>query len=151
LYLYIKFKKVKFQEEEMRNSIKKITIVLIFIISVLLNGEMCIVYATDNTSSNENSQNQQNNEDMDNNESDEEVAESHDDEVRSTQESTQTTSPATTVSADTDSTKRINSYSTVSTIPEANLSLNNILNVILIAIGIIMILLAIAILVRLKG
>ena len=42
------------------------------------------------------------------------------------------------------------SYSTVATIPEANLSLNNILNVILIAVGVIIILLAIAILIRLK-
>ena len=41
-------------------------------------------------------------------------------------------------------------YSTVATIPEANLSLNNILNVILIAVGVIIILLAIAILIRLK-
>lgn len=47
-------------------------------------------------------------------------------------------------------TQRINSYSTVSTLPEANLGLNNILNVILIAIGIIIILLAIAILIKLK-
>ena len=42
------------------------------------------------------------------------------------------------------------SYSTSATIPEANLSLNNILNVILIAIGVILILLAIAIFIRLK-
>ena len=42
------------------------------------------------------------------------------------------------------------SYSTVATIPEANLSLNNILNVILIAVGVIIILLAIAILIKLK-
>lgn len=40
------------------------------------------------------------------------------------------------------------SYSTVATIPEANLSLNNILNVILIAVGVILILLAIAILIK---
>ena len=42
------------------------------------------------------------------------------------------------------------SYSTTATIPEANLTLNNILNVILIAVGVILILLAIAILIRLK-
>lgn len=41
-------------------------------------------------------------------------------------------------------------YSTVASIPEANLSLNNILNVILIAVGVIIILLAIAIFIRLK-
>ena len=46
--------------------------------------------------------------------------------------------------------KQISSYSTVSPLPEANLGLNNILNVILIAIGIIIILLAIAILIRLN-
>lgn len=40
--------------------------------------------------------------------------------------------------------------STVSSIPEANLGLNNILCVILIAIGILIILLAIAILIRIK-
>lgn len=42
------------------------------------------------------------------------------------------------------------SFSTVASIPEANLSLNNILNVILIAVGVIIILLAIAILIKLK-
>lgn len=41
--------------------------------------------------------------------------------------------------------------STVSSIPEANLGLNNILCIILIAIGILIILLAIAILVRIKN
>lgn len=40
--------------------------------------------------------------------------------------------------------------STVSSIPEANLGLNNVLCVILIAIGILLILLAIAILIRIK-
>ena len=44
----------------------------------------------------------------------------------------------------------INSVQRVTSIPEANLSFNNILNVILIAIGILLILLAIAILIRLK-
>ena len=42
------------------------------------------------------------------------------------------------------------SYSTITPIPEANLTLNNILNAILIAIGIVLILFAIAILIRLK-
>jgi hypothetical protein len=60
---------------------------------------------------------------------------------------TNTTTPTSSVSS---STKQISSYSTVSSLPEANLGLNNILNVILIAIGVIIILLAIAILVRLK-
>lgn len=41
-------------------------------------------------------------------------------------------------------------YSTVATIPEANLTFNNILNAILIGIGIALILFAIAILIRLK-
>ena len=44
----------------------------------------------------------------------------------------------------------INSIQRISSIPEANLGLNNILNIILIAIGILLILLAIAILIRLK-
>lgn len=44
----------------------------------------------------------------------------------------------------------ISSVQRVSSIPEANLGLNNILNVILIAIGILLILFAIAILIRLK-
>ncbi|MCI8277299.1 MAG: hypothetical protein HFJ46_05185 [Clostridia bacterium] len=44
----------------------------------------------------------------------------------------------------------VSSVQRVSSIPEANLGLNNILNVILIAIGVLLILFAIAILIRLK-
>lgn len=64
------------------------------------------------------------------------------------------TAPETTSSGSTytppATVKPTQSYSTVATIPEANLSLNNILNVILIAVGVILILLAIAILIRLR-
>lgn len=45
----------------------------------------------------------------------------------------------------------ISSYSTISSIPEANLGLNNILNIILITVGVLMILLGIAILIKLKN
>lgn len=51
----------------------------------------------------------------------------------------------------TDESQSIKSYSTVTTLPEANLGLNNILNVILIALGILMVLLGIAILIKLKN
>ena len=44
----------------------------------------------------------------------------------------------------------VTSVTSLSNLPEANLGLNNILNVILIAIGFLLILLAIAILIRLK-
>lgn len=55
-----------------------------------------------------------------------------------------------TVTSSTSTSQPSKTYSTVATIPEANLSLNNILNVILIAVGVIIILLAIAILIKLK-
>lgn len=41
------------------------------------------------------------------------------------------------------------SYNSISSIPEANLGLNNILNILLIAVGVLIILLAIAILIKL--
>lgn len=44
----------------------------------------------------------------------------------------------------------VTNVTTLSNLPEANLGLNNILNVLLIAIGILLILFAIAILIRLK-
>lgn len=58
-----------------------------------------------------------------------------------------TTSNSTTNTSTYNSNARV---STVSSIPEANLGLNNVLCVILIAIGILLILLAIAILIRSK-
>jgi len=62
-----------------------------------------------------------------------------------------TSSNAATSKAVTSSTSQpTKTYSTIATIPEANLSLNNILNVILIAVGVILILLAIAILIRMR-
>jgi hypothetical protein len=75
--------------------------------------------------------------------------ESHDEDVYVDESSSNTVATTQTPSSSA-STKQISSYSTVSTLPEANLGLNNILNVILIAIGVIIILLAIAILIRLK-
>lgn len=50
-----------------------------------------------------------------------------------------------------DITAKVKSVSPLSNLPEANLGLNNILNVILIAIGVLLILFAIAILIRLKN
>ena len=47
-------------------------------------------------------------------------------------------------------TSNITSVTSLSNLPEANLGLNNILNVILISIGVLLILFAIAILIRLK-
>ena len=49
-----------------------------------------------------------------------------------------------------DITAQVTSVTSLSKLPEANLGLNNILNVILISIGILLILFAIAILIRLK-
>lgn len=45
---------------------------------------------------------------------------------------------------------QVTSVTSMSNLPEANLGLNNILNVILISIGVLLILFAIAILIRLK-
>lgn len=49
-----------------------------------------------------------------------------------------------------DITAQVKTVSPLSNLPEANLGLNNILNVILISIGVLLILFAIAILIRLK-
>ena len=49
-----------------------------------------------------------------------------------------------------DITAQVKTVSLLSNLPEANLGLNNILNVILISIGVLLILFAIAILIRLK-
>ena len=96
-------------------------------------------------------QNENNNSDnVNNNVTNDAVA--HNEDVGSTgsdYENETTFSPQEPESA-TSSTRQINSYSTISSLPEANLGLNNILNVILIAVGVIIILLAIAILIRLK-
>jgi hypothetical protein len=78
-----------------------------------------------------------------------ETSDSHEDEVY-VENTTTNTATQNTVSNNTSTSSKISSYSTGSTLPEANLGLNNILNVILIAIGTILILLAIAILIRLK-
>ena len=78
---------------------------------------------------------------------------SHDEDIGSTGSSSNETKNEVTSSTYTPPSQTLqptSSYSTSATIPEANLSLNNILNVILIAIGVILILLAIAIFIRLK-
>lgn len=78
---------------------------------------------------------------------------SHDEYIGSTGSSSNETKNEVTSSTYTPPSQTLqptSSYSTSATIPEANLSLNNILNVILIAIGVILILLAIAIFIRLK-
>lgn len=49
-----------------------------------------------------------------------------------------------------DKVAKVTSVTSLSNLPEANLGLNNILNVLLIAIGVLLILFAIAILIRLK-
>ena len=78
---------------------------------------------------------------------------SHDEDIGSTGSSSNETKnevTSTTYTPPSQTLQPTSSYSTSATIPEANLSLNNILNVILIAVGVILILLAIAILIRLK-
>lgn len=94
------------------------------------------------------------NENEENNETDadvENVYEESEEEkpVANTAASTGYTQPTSTYVPQT-TTQQPQTFSTVATIPEANLSLNNILNVILIAVGVIIILLAIAILIRIK-
>jgi hypothetical protein len=54
------------------------------------------------------------------------------------------------VETDLDSVAQVTSVTSLNNLPEANLGLNNVLNVILISIGVLLILFAIAILIRLK-
>jgi hypothetical protein len=54
------------------------------------------------------------------------------------------------VETDLDSVAQVTSVTALNNLPEANLGLNNILNVILISLGVLLILFAIAILIRLK-
>jgi hypothetical protein len=147
-----------------RRSLKILTIFLIFILTLFCFFNN--VYATNdnvvaqNTAEevvagdlsnntileNNNSEEDMNIQDEENDEDEDLSSESHEDEVYSTGVSENKVTNSTTST----STKQIKNYSTYSTLPEANLGLNNILNVILIAIGVIIILLAIAILIRLK-
>lgn len=55
-----------------------------------------------------------------------------------------------TKNTSTDQSTTVTSVTSLSNLPEANLGLNNILNILLIAIGFLLILFAIAILIRLK-
>ena len=57
---------------------------------------------------------------------------------------------ATENSTDVEQAATVTSVTSLSNLPEANLGLNNILNILLIAIGFLLILFAIAILIRLK-
>lgn len=68
------------------------------------------------------------------------------------EEETNTTTNTSSSSSSTnpDISAQVTKVDTLSNLPEANLGLNNILNVILISIGVLLILFAIAILIRLK-
>lgn len=68
------------------------------------------------------------------------------------EEETKTTTNTSSSSSSTypDISAQVTKVDTLSNLPEANLGLNNILNVILISIGVLLILFAIAILIRLK-
>lgn len=93
----------------------------------------------------------ENEDELDENEVSNEVSEDENIDSEDTEENTvenETSKESTYVPPETS--VPTSSYSTVASIPEANLTLNNILNVILIAVGVIIILLAIAILIRLK-
>ncbi len=136
----------------MQKNVFKFALVLIIIITCSLfiypsfatNDEVI----EDNNETNQ-VQDEENLEDEINNESsNENEDENQSNDVSSTKEDNTISQPVTTPTASVD--RQIDSYSTLSTLPEANLGLNNILNIILIAISIIIILLAIAILIRLK-
>ena len=89
------------------------------------------------------------NENEENNETDADEESEEENPVANTASSASYAQPTSTYVPQT-TTQQPQTFSTVATIPEANLSLNNILNVILIAVGVIIILLAIAILIRIK-
>ena len=132
---------------------KKIFVIfLIFSFLILFFNVKTYAVSADNETSNvsneaiENSSNTTNNSEDESSDvsSNNETAEDNSNEI-------QTTSTPIENNPSSAESQTINSYSTVSTIPEANLGLNNILNILLIAIGILMILLGIAILIRLKN
>ena len=137
----------------MRKQILKILFILILLVFF-----GCVnVYATDDAASAdsvaestevEQEENVTEDEDVDKN-YDEDIQDepSHDDAVSTTGVSNSIYTPE---AAGATTTRDISSYSTISNIPEANLKLNNILNIILIAVSVIIILLAIAILIRIK-
>ena len=120
-------------QKEILNKISKFALIGIILIMIITLP----VLATDNVEENENI--------------DEEIVNEEENVEEESEEEDATSNQSTQASDDNRiPTKQISSYSTISTLPEANLGLNNILNVILIAVGVIIILLAIAILIRLK-
>lgn len=134
---------------------RKQIITILFILLLLVFFGSVTVYATEDSTNENASETVAEQETTDDEETDvdedydEDISEepSHDDAVSTTGVSNSIYTPeaagATTI-------RDISSYSTISNIPEANLKLNNILNIILIAVSVILILLAIAILIRIK-
>lgn len=132
---------------------KKIFVIfLIFSFLILFFNVKTYAISADNETSNVSNETIENSSNTTNNSEDESSdVSSNNETVEDNSNEIQTTSTPTENNPSSAESQTINSYSTVSTIPEANLGLNNILNILLIAIGILMILLGIAILIRLKN
>ena len=132
---------------------KKIFVIfLIFSFLILFFNVKTYAVSADNETSNVSNEAIENSSNTTNNSEDESSdVSSNNETVEDNSNEIQTTSTPTENNPSSAESQTINSYSTVSTIPEANLGLNNILNILLIAIGILMILLGIAILIRLKN
>lgn len=121
-----------------------ILMILLFILVSISNAETTNIY-NDVTNENTTNRSSESNTSVENNTRDDDLLEENDDfdPILDDAETTNTSSPNSTYHSN-------SRVSTVSSIPEANLGLNNVLCVILIAIGILIILLAIAILIRIK-
>ena len=132
---------------------KKIFVIfLIFSFLILFFNVKTYAISADNETSNVSNEAIENSSNTTNNSEDESSdVSSNNETVEDNSNEIQTTSTPIENNPSSAESQTINSYSTVSTIPEANLGLNNILNILLIAIGILMILLGIAILIRLKN
>lgn len=132
---------------------KKIFVIfLIFSFLILFFNVKTFAVSADNETSNVSNETSENTSNATDNSKDESLNTSSDNEtVEDNSNEIQTTSTPNEDTPISTGSQTINSYSTVSSIPEANLGLNNILNILLIAIGILMILLGIAILIRLKN
>lgn len=132
---------------------KKIFVIfLIFSFLILFFNVKTYAISADNETSNVSNETIENSSNTTNNSEDESSdVSSNNETVEDNSNEIQTTSTPIENNPSSAESQTINSYSTVSTIPEANLGLNNILNILLIAIGILMILLGIAILIRLKN
>ena len=120
----------------------------IFILFLILSLCFCLTVfgATNSTNSSENSV-ETNSIENTNSSTNTEESEETSNEVYSTSYS----ADEEEIEDDDEESETINSYTTVSSVSEANLGLNNVLNIILIAFGILMILLGIAILIKLKN